>query len=89
MNDDSGAGAPPNPVVISLLVVIAIVLLLPGLCTVIFAGQTVATEDVMRLLKNDPYFQMILVLWAACLLISTGGIFLLRYAIRRSPLRRS
>lgn len=67
-----------------LLIVIGVILLLPGLCTLVFAAQILATEDIVRLATRDPYFQPILVLWIVCLLISTGGILLLRHAGRRA-----
>lgn len=77
----------PNPAVTALLLIIAVVLLLPGLCSIVVAGQMVATEDVVRLATRDPYFQLILMLWGICLLISLGGVFLLRYALRRGRTR--
>jgi hypothetical protein len=73
--------------VTALLLIIAVVLLLPGLCTIVLAGQMLVTEDVVRLATRDPYFQLILILWAICLLISLGGVFLLRYAVRRGRTR--
>ena len=71
----------------ALLLIIAVVLLLPGLCSIVVAGQMVATEDVVRLATRDPYFQLILMLWGICLLISLGGVVLLRYALRRGRTR--
>ncbi|MFL6971654.1 MAG: hypothetical protein ACJ8F2_07025 [Xanthobacteraceae bacterium] len=79
--------SPPNVGVTVLLLIIAVVLLLPGLCTVLFAGQMIATEDVVRLATRDPYFQLLLALWVICLLVSLGGVFLLRYALRRARIR--
>jgi hypothetical protein len=77
----------PNAGVTALLLIIAVVLLLPGLCSIVIAGQMIATEDVVRLAKRDPYFQLILVLWTICLVISLGGALLLRYALRRGRAR--
>jgi len=85
MSDDRGAAGPtPNPGVTALMVVLGIILLLPGLCTVYFVAQTVATQDVVRLATRDPYFQLALVFWGVCLLISLAGALLLWHAHRRS-----
>jgi thiol:disulfide interchange protein len=87
MSDDQHPPAPPSAAVTALLIVIGVILLLPGLCTVVVAVQFVPTENVVQSAARDPFFQMLLVLWLVCLAISLGGIFLLRHAVRRA--RRS
>jgi hypothetical protein len=68
------------------MLLIGILLLLPGLCTVIFAvGMLSAdwkdTAESFR--RGDPILQMVLFVWAVCLLITLGGAFLIRHARRR------
>jgi hypothetical protein len=70
------------------LVVVGIVLLLPGACSLFFAAQVIAEGDFIRLATRDPYFQMLLVLWAICLAIALGGTLLIRYALRRAHRRQ-
>ena len=55
----------------AVLVVVGIVLLLPGLCSLIFMG-----------LAGGGGGGVIGLLWAVCLLIGVGGIILIQYAIR-------
>jgi len=89
MSDDPPAAASaPSPGVTALLVVLGVILLLPGLCVAVMAMSMLPTEDVVRLATRDPIFQMILVLWGICLVISLGGVFLLRHASRRARMHR-
>ena len=90
MSDDRGAAtSAPSPGVTALLVVLGVILLLPGLCVVVMAISMLPTGDVVRLATRDSIFQMILVLWGICLVISLGGIFLLRHSVRRARRQRS
>ena len=63
------------------------ILLLPGLCSLVFALQFIATDDIVRLVTRDPYFQIVLILWGICLVPTVIGVFLIRYALRRSRAR--
>jgi len=65
------------------LVGLGVLLLLPGLCALVFAAQMVATEDVVRLATRDPYFQIVLFVWAICFAVALIGALLIRYAVRR------
>ena len=65
------------------MIVVGALLLLPGLCVLFFVAQTIATEDVVRLATRDPYFQIVLVVWAIGLAITLVGVLLIRYAMRR------
>ena len=78
---DGRASMSPMHVV---LILLGILLLLPGLCTVFYAFQVIAAGDLVRLVTRDPYFQLVLFVWIISLLISLGGVFLIRYALRRS-----
>ena len=82
------AGPALSPGVTALLTVIGVILLVPGVCVVFMAAQMLSAGDVVRQVTRDPIVQMILVLWGICLLISLGGIFLLRYAVRRARMHR-
>jgi hypothetical protein len=82
----------PSPRGSALTVVMFLVggiLLLPGLCSLVFAIQIVDTDDVVRLATRDPYFQIVLMLWAICLLPAIGGVFLIRFAMRRNRAREN
>jgi len=60
-----------HPVLTVLMVIFGIILLLPGVCAVVFmAGGGVSNDS------------MLLSLWAACFLVSLGGIWLLVRAFR-------
>jgi len=69
------------------LFLVGFVLVLPGLCSVVFALRIAATDNLIRLAMRDPYFQMVLILWGICLVPTIGGIFLIRYALRRHRAR--
>jgi len=78
-----GPRAARSSVLTVVMFVAGIVLLLPGLCTMVVAANIVATEDVVRLVTSDPYFQIVLMVWGVCLLIALAGVVLLWYAVRR------
>jgi hypothetical protein len=60
-----------HPVLTVLMVIFGIILLLPGICAVVFmAGGGTGSDSVLILL------------WAACFLVSLGGIWLLVKAFR-------
>lgn len=67
-----------NPFVTLLLVVGGIVLLLPGLCSILFALSLL--PELQRL--DLASIGLVLALLAVCLLISFGGIVLLRQTFR-------
>jgi hypothetical protein len=68
------------------MLLVGVLLLLPGLCTVIFATAMVSADwkdTVESFRRGDPILQMVMFVWAVCLLIALGGAFLIRYARRR------
>ena len=75
----SGPSLPPPPAgrpqglggcLVAFLVLVGIVLLLPGLCSLIFLGMIGGGGGSLVLL------------WLVCLLISVAGIILIQYAIK-------
>jgi hypothetical protein len=64
---------PHHPVVVVLLILIGIVLLLPGLCSLGFVLLTV------RDLSGAGEFVF---LWLITFVVAAGGILLIRYAVR-------
>jgi hypothetical protein len=66
---------------------VGFILVLPGLCSVAFAIQFAATENLIRLATRDPYFELVLILWGISLVPTVGGIVLIRYALRRTRTR--
>jgi hypothetical protein len=81
------APSPRSGALTLVLFLVGFVLVLPGLCSVVFAVRIAATDNVIRLATRDPYFQMVLILWAICLVPTISGIFLIRYALRRNRAR--
>jgi hypothetical protein len=69
------------------LFLVGFILVLPGLCSLAFAVQFAATENLIRLATRDPYFELVLILWGISLVPTIGGIFLIRHARRRSRTR--
>jgi hypothetical protein len=65
-----------NPWITALLILIGLILLLPGLCSLIFAGVMVAGGGY----GSD---SGILVLLVVCLAVGVGGVALIVHAIRR------
>jgi hypothetical protein len=65
-----------NPFVTALLVIIGLVLLLPGLCSVIFTGIMLTNGGP----GNDTE---VLPLLLICFLIGVGGVALIVFAVRR------
>jgi hypothetical protein len=54
-----------------LMVVIGVILLLPGICALVFTGAVYSGDD-----------SSLMMLWIACLLVSAGGIWLIVKAFR-------
>ena len=73
----SASPAPRRLALTVLMVVAGIVLLLPGLCSLVFIA--VLASDSLAGLFDDPG---LLGLWAGCFAISAGGILLIRHAWR-------
>jgi len=86
MSDQSPAQPPPgssgrNPFVTALLIFVGIILLLPGLCSLIFVAVAVSQGGLFDAGRSiEP---MIWQLWGVCLLIGLGGVALIVFAIRR------
>ena len=56
--------------------------MLPGLCSVLFAGSMfLSAPGDFRL--GDPTLQAVMTFWAICLLVSLGGFLIVRSARRR------
>ena len=67
-----------NPALTALMIVAGIILLLPGLCSLVFI--VVLVSDSFRDAFSDPGLTM---LWIVCLAVSAGGVLLIRHAVRR------
>jgi hypothetical protein len=63
-----------HPVVIALMVLVGLILLLPGICAIVFIGAGGVGGG-----SGDP---TLISLWAVCLLISAGGVWLIVKAFR-------
>lgn len=61
--------------------VLGAILLLPGVCTLIFMSG--AAFDWIRGYRNNDYFSLLVTIWAIGLAISALGLWLLR-AVRRA-----
>ncbi len=66
------------------MLVIGSLMLLPGLCSILFVIQML--ENIERVWL-DPFTQMVMILWAVCFTISALGVALIVTARRRA--RRS
>ena len=77
----SGQAPRRNPFVTALLIFIGIILLLPGLCSLIFAALTLSQGGLFG--PGSSFDSPITMLWLICLLISAGGVALIMFAIRR------
>jgi hypothetical protein len=71
-------GVRPHPVISVLLTIGGVILLLPGLCSLVFIGG-IFSDDPKGLFDDAG----LLLLWGACLAISFGGILLIHRAWRR------
>ena len=89
MSGGTWNAGPQHDGVTMTLVAVGVLLLLPGACSLLFAVQVIAEGDFIRLAARDPYFQIVLVLWAICLVITLGGALLIRYALRRAKRRET
>jgi hypothetical protein len=66
-----------NPFVTALLVIIGLILLLPGLCSIIFTGILIGAGGSGG--NGAEYLPMLL----TCFLIGVGGVALIVFAVRR------
>src|SRR5262249_7297076 len=73
--DRRGQRAPRHPLLAIVMAIIGVILLLPGACAVFFAS------NMLRDLAG-PDLAWVGPLWAICLLISLGGLWLIRKAFR-------
>jgi hypothetical protein len=64
------------------MIIIGIILLLPGLCSLLFAIGMMPEMSWREL--HDPIAQMIFTLWAVCFAVSAGGIGMIVVARRRA-----
>jgi hypothetical protein len=71
-------GARPHPAVAILVTICGVILLLPGLCSLVFMGALFS--DSPTGLFDDAG---LLLLWGVCLAISFGGIMMIRRVWRR------
>ena len=63
------------PVLMVLLILVGIILLLPGLCSL----------AAIVILAGGGLDGRLLLLWMFCFTVSAGGIWLIRYAVRKDP----
>jgi ABC-type dipeptide/oligopeptide/nickel transport system permease subunit len=75
-----GAGRRPGTAVSVLLFLLGVVLLLPGLCSLVFAVASLGGSSIL----SDP---TIVGLWLVCFAIAAGGVALISFAIRRQRRR--
>ena len=61
------------------LIVIGIILILPGACSLVFMAQMAG-----EVRWSDPYVQIIIALWAICFAVSAIGVVLIVVARRRA-----
>ena len=81
MHSQVPPGARPHPVVAILVTICGVILLLPGLCSLVFIGVLVGDEP--KGLFDDAG---LLLLWGVSLAISFGGIMMIwRVWRRRRP----
>jgi hypothetical protein len=76
----SGAGS-------AILMVLGIIFVLPGICSVFTAGMMLADGGVKEF--NSPFIFMFYIVWAICGLITWGGVAMIRAANRRYAARGS
>ena len=78
--------APSSTALTVIMVVAGVLLLLPGLCAIFFAGSMVASDGVAvfrDIGSGDPIMVLILLLWIVCFIALLLGVWLLRGAWRR------
>ena len=78
---DSASATPParrHPALTVLMIAGGIILLLPGLCSLVFI--VVLVSDSFRDAFSDSGLVM---LWLVCFAVAAGGILLIRHAVRR------
>lgn len=63
------------------MMVAGVLLLLPGLCTIVFAALLVADKPSAPF--SDPYVQVFVPFMVVCLLVALAGVLLIRAARRR------
>jgi predicted membrane protein len=84
--NDTGTPESRSTVAIKLALLVGILLLLPGLCSILFAGAMFLSDPgdfIKQLGRGDPILQSIMVLWGVCLLVSVSGFILVRHARKR------
>jgi hypothetical protein len=79
---ESGATENRAAVKAKLVLLVGMLLMLPGLCSVLFAGTMfLSAPGDFRL--GDPILQAVMTFWAICLLVSLGGFLIVRHARNR------
>ena len=64
------------------LIVIGVILLLPGICSLAFViGMS---GELLRSGQRDPYLEPVIVLWLVCFAISAIGVFMIVAARKRA-----
>jgi hypothetical protein len=66
-----------NAFVTVLLVIVGVVLLLPGLCSIVMTGIMIGSGN--RMFRDPSFINLI----ATCFAIGVGGVFLIVFAVRR------
>ena len=86
MSDQPGAPPPAtrpprNPFVTGLLIFIGFLLLLPGLCSLIFTVVALSQGGLFE--GGSAIDPSIVTLWLICFTVGAGGVTLIVFAIRR------
>jgi hypothetical protein len=82
-NDQQAARSSP---LTAAMMALGILLLLPGLCTLLYAGGMLVSDApnvIGGILSAEPIMSMVLVVWIVCILVSCLGVWLLRRARAR------
>jgi hypothetical protein len=83
--NDPGTPESRSTMATKLMMLVGLLLLLPGLCSLLFAGTMLLSgpgDFIRQFGRGDPILQMVMVFWGFCLLVSLGGFLLVRHARR-------
>jgi len=77
MSNPQDVPPPRNVLVTALMILVGIILLLPGLCSLILVGVLVYDDPVGTFREPG-----LVLLWIVCLAVAAGGVLLIRRAVR-------
>jgi hypothetical protein len=72
----------PDPFFTALMFVFGVILVLPGICSLIFVASLAADSSTQW---HHPVVGFLVPLWGLTVLVAVGGIFLIGAAMRRRP----